>query len=272
MRLKSQTPPSANPVPRCTKNVWACWLLLGRTMVTMTRVPTAANAKPVQAGQQMGKAHTAFDPFCMCLLDLVLHMLQVCLLVLQCWVRSVVLRLSTCPEYSQPGSWQVSVPRPLCDAAGESFVPSSGFQTPLNVKFQNCLLDQLNTVPILPSFSQINKVYLTWKRNNNFILYYERILLLRLCKIAFSNNEVTMLWSEGLRSHLSNLQIVWQFSSLPFVTETSFICLYLFLLYKILSSLCRHEHKYLDTTGGAFRYLLRDKSFSDSLVQDGSRR
>lgn len=105
---------------------------------------------------------------------LVLHMLQFCPLAPRCWVRSVVLRLSTCPEYSQPGSWQFSVQGPFMWSVGESFVPSPDFQTHLKLKFQNCLLDQLSTLPTLSPPPQINKVYLTWKRNNNFLLNYER--------------------------------------------------------------------------------------------------
>lgn len=34
----------------------------------------------------------------------------------------------------------------LYDAADESFVPSSDFQTPLDLKFQNCLSDQLTAL------------------------------------------------------------------------------------------------------------------------------
>lgn len=69
-----------------------------------------------------------------------------CPLAPQGWVRSIVLRLSTCPKCSQPGSWQLSLPGPFLWCCRWVLRPSSDFQTPLDLKFQNCLSDQLTTL------------------------------------------------------------------------------------------------------------------------------
>lgn len=178
MRLKIQTPPSANPVPHCTENVCACLLLLGST-IAVTRDPRWSMQSLCRqwcAGRAAGGESSR------CLWSFLY--VSVGIWCCTCcrfafWLHSAG---SDLLSLGFPHALSIHSQDPdkllcqglLCDAAGESFVPSSGFQIPLNVKFQNFLLDQLNTLPTLPPPSQINKVYLTWKRNNNFLLNYER--------------------------------------------------------------------------------------------------
>lgn len=131
VRLKIQTPPPANPIPPPSQYVHAFLLLSGNTMIAVIKEPLVGQRKAcagshVQAGQQVGKAHAAFDPFRLYPLGFdAAHAVDLpkCPLAPQCWVRSIVLGLSTCPKCSQPGSWQLSVPGPFIRCCGWVLCP-----------------------------------------------------------------------------------------------------------------------------------------------------
>lgn len=160
----------------------------------------ACAGSDVQAGQQVGKTPPAFDPFCMCLLRF--DGCTCCRFAL--WLHSAgsdllsldfQYALGICSQ--DPDSFLCQ--GLLCDAADESFVPSSDFQTPLNLKFQNCLSDQLTTLTSCHPPHPQRSIWLGKETIVFFLIMKDvpyRIRLLRLCKIAFSNNEVTVLWSE----------------------------------------------------------------------------
>lgn len=117
-RLKIQTPPLGNPIRPRSDCVRAFLLLSSNTLIKEPLVGqcTACAGSDVQAVQQVGKAHAAFDPFRLCPLWLeAVHTagLTKCPLAPRCWVRSIVLGLSTCTKCSQPRSWQLSVPGPF---------------------------------------------------------------------------------------------------------------------------------------------------------------
>lgn len=178
MRLKIQSPPSANPIWPCTENVHAFWLPSGSTMITMTRDTIVASIKPVQAvmcrqGSRWGKLPLPLIPSACVCSDLMLHMLQVCPLAPHCWVRSIVLRLSICPGYLQPGSWQLSVPRPFMWCCRWVLCPQLRLPDSSQSKVSKLSLGPAHHFYFMPP-PPPPKVYLTWKRDNSFLLNYER--------------------------------------------------------------------------------------------------
>lgn len=73
-------------------------------------------SRDVLEGQQVWTARIAFHPLHSHPLRTSTVGLLECPLALQCWARSIVFGLSTCPKCSQPGSQQPSVPGPFMES------------------------------------------------------------------------------------------------------------------------------------------------------------